>query len=188
MTVTELAPPVSDEDRSRVVDRIRTVAAEALDLEEFESLVEAAWAAPSWSALEAVAARAPLPPPPDPSCETVAAVGWPTRRGQGWQPPDVVLATAVLGNVVVDLTEASWDGRPVRIEASVVMGGAEVVVPHDVHVELRRWAWWGSARVVGRSGGTPPADAPRVSVRAQTLAGSVVVRRHAFRGIRGRSS
>jgi hypothetical protein len=172
---------VTDGDRARVVERLRLVAIDALDLDDFSLLVEDAWRADTWSELHAIAARAPLPPPPDPSRESVVALGWPARRAGGWRPSAVVTASAFLGNAVLDLTEAEWDGRPVCIVASAVLGGVEVVVPHDVRVELSGWSFLGGVRVVGRRPQSQVGGHPLVSVRAQALAGSVTVRRHAFR-------
>jgi hypothetical protein len=173
--------PVMDDDRRWVVDRLHhLVATDAIDLDEFEVLVAAVWRADSFGELQAVQARAPLPPPPSPSRERVIGAFGGERRAGGWRPMPITAAVATFGNVRLDLTEAEWDGRMLCIDALAVCGGVEVVVPGGVDVTCE-----GSVVVDGpRSGGRVDAASPttpRVRVKAQSVLGHVSVRRHPFR-------
>jgi hypothetical protein len=182
--VVRYAPPyrvVDDTDRAAVIDRLRCVSADIEDLDRFGRLVEEAWRATTWSELAAVAAAAPPPPPPDPSLEVVTGMLGASRRAAGWSAPEVVMANAVLGTVLIDLTEASWDGSPLIVHANALAGGVHIVVPRDVRVRVDTAGRSRAVRVSGPRPSSLPTGCGEVAVRAQAFAGSVSIRRHPFR-------
>jgi hypothetical protein len=182
--VARPAPPhrlVDDVDRAAVIDRLRCVSADIEDLDRFGRLVEGAWRATTWSELADVAAAAPPPPPPDPSLEVVTGMLGASRRAAGWSAPGIVMATALLGTVLIDLTEASWDGSPLVVHANAVAGGVHIVVPRDVRLRVDTAGRSRSVRISGPRPASLPTGCGEVAVRAQAFAGSVSVRRHPFR-------
>jgi hypothetical protein len=79
-----------------------------------------------------------------------------------------------MGGADIDLRQAELQGPEATITVYSVMGGAHVIVPEGVHVEL------GGLAIMGgkdhRPGKEPvPPGAPVVRVRAYTLMGGVSV-------------
>ncbi len=60
---------------------------------------------------------------------------------------------AMIGGVELDLTNAAIEAPPVTIEATVIMGGAEIKVPQDWTVEIEARAPWAALKT--RDTGTP---------------------------------
>ncbi len=190
----EVEPLVSDHDRELVVGRLRLAHAEGyLDLDEFGERAGRAYGARTRGELDAVVGDLPAPPPaPVPPEVRPATTRWVVgvlsgnrRRGR-WRPDATVRAVAVLGSVVVDLTEVDLDpdGRGVPEElvvvAVAVLGGVEVLVPEGVAVDLGGFAVLGGkdTRVPAS---TPGAAGPVVRVQARAVLGGVTVRSHRFR-------
>lgn len=173
--------PVTDADRQRVVARLcRVAGVDGFDLDDFEQRVTEVWQVHRMGDLERVAARAPAPPPPPIPREVVVAAMGARRRGGGWQPAPLTSVVAAFGNVRLDLTEASWDGRPLTVDAVAVCGGVEVLVPSGVEVRCEGTVAVAGRRAAGEASGSRPL-APRVHVVARALLGHVSVRRHPFR-------
>ncbi len=73
------------------------------------------------------------------------------RRG-AWKVPSRVEAHVMWGHCELDLREAEL-GPDTTIEAHVFMGHLEIVVPHDLKVEVRADAFAGSVESGGAGGG-----------------------------------
>ncbi len=94
-------------------------------------------------------------------------------RGR-WRPARETTAVAVMGNAVVDLQGAEFEGDELKLNAIAWMGGVEIIVPEGVDVELTGFAIMGD-RSMKLEGGVFP-DAPLVRVDAYAVMGSVEVR------------
>ena len=91
-------------------------------------------------------------------------------------------ATAVMGGVTVDLTEAEPHDHGARLGVTAILGGVDVIVPHGWLVELR-----GLPLLGGWDDTTDrtnlPSDAPRLDITALVVLGGVEVK-HARRWTR----
>ncbi len=193
----EVEPLVSDHDRELVVGRLRLAHAEGyLDLDEFGERAGRAYAARTRAELAEVVLDLPAPPPPPaapvvraPTTRWIVGVLSGNRRRGRWRPDATVRAVAVLGSVVVDLTDVDLDpdglGVPAElvVVAVAVLGGVEVLVPDGVAVDLGGFAVLGGrdARVPAPSVGTSGTAGPVVRVQARVVLGGVTVRSHRFR-------
>lgn len=195
----EVEPLVSDHDRELVVGRLRLAHAEGhLDLDEFGERAGRAYGARTRAELAGVVEDLPEPPPPPAPEVRVATTRWVVgvlsgnrRRGR-WHPDATVRAVAVLGSVVVDLTEVDLDpvgrGAPdeLTVVAVAVFGGVEVLVPEGVAVDLGGFAVLGGKDARVPAVGSGDLAGPVVRVRARAVLGGVTVRSHRFRrGFRG---
>lgn len=119
----------------------------------------------------------------------VAVMSESATRGR-WRPARQTTAVAVMGNAVVDLQGAEYEGDELKINALAWMGGVEIVVPEGVEVELSGFAVMGDRTMKVDDGPYLP-DAPLVRVDAYAVMGSVEVRhpkpkeRRAISGDRG---
>jgi hypothetical protein len=128
-------------------------------------------------------ARAAAPPQPlrlDSSRAVTAFFSKELRDGR-WVVPDRLLVTAIGGHVVLDLREALLQGRHTIVQATVVGGQLNLLIPDGVAVIITgtRGAERGRA-VDQRSGPVGPAgvaEQPLIEVRALTMLGQVRVHR-----------
>jgi hypothetical protein len=191
----EVEPLVSDHDREQIVGRLRLAHAEGyLDLDEFGDRAGRAYGARTRAELAEVVDGLPEPPPPPATpAAGLATTRWivgvlsGNRRRGRWRPDPTVRAVAVLGSVVVDLTEVDLDptgrGAPdeLVVVAVAVFGGVEVLVPEGVAVDLGGFAVLGGKDARVPAGGSAHAAGPVVRVRARAVLGGVTVRSHRFR-------
>ncbi|MEU6594281.1 DUF1707 domain-containing protein [Streptomyces sp. NPDC046881] len=144
----------SEEDRERVVERVRGAVADGrLPLEELDGRLTRVHGARTPGELRS------------------AAHGLPEL---GSVPPRFT-AWSMWGGGRLDLTEARFAARETVIRAVVLWGGTGIVVPDDIDVEVRGFGLFGvfggrGARRTGRPG------APRVVVKGIALFGAVVVK------------
>lgn len=103
----------------------------------------------------------------------VAIMSETDTRGR-WRPARETTAVAVMGNAVVDLQGAEFEGDELKLNAIAWMGSVEIIVPEGVDVELTGFAIMGD-RSMKLEGGVFP-DAPLVRVDAYAVMGSVEVR------------
>ncbi|MGA4954949.1 DUF1707 SHOCT-like domain-containing protein [Streptomyces lavendulocolor] len=104
-----------------------------------------------------------------------------TRRG-GWSVAREFTAAVFQGGGDIDLREASFEDREVVIRCFAVMGGIQVVVPPDLHVEVSGFGFMGGFDDRGAGEGTP--GSPRVRITGFALMGGVDVRRKERRSTR----
>jgi len=178
---------VSDADRERVAEVLRTAAAEGrLDLDEVDERLHSVYASRTYADLEPIVRDLPaasatpmpldgVPPRPDevaPSGWAVAVMSGFTRKGP-WVPPRMFNCFAFWGGGTVDLREAKLLYGEVKIRAFAIMGGVEVIVPEDAEVHINGVGLMGgfdpSAAGSGRHG------APRVVVTGFAFWGGVSV-------------
>ena len=123
----------SDADRDAVAERLREAAGDGrISLDELEERLGATYAARTYEDLEAVVADLPSPaalPARAAGDMRLTAVHRTVRRAGQWSVPGQVAATAVLGEVKLDFTDAELTSREVVVEARVVLGDVLLLVP-----------------------------------------------------------
>lgn len=203
----ELAEPeralpvrISDAERNRAVEFLRHHCGEGrLTLDEFSDRVGLVFEATTSTDLEAVTRD--LPAIPMPSAEpavarsssgerlrgvsrfTFACMGAGQRRGR-WRLEGHHLVVAFLGGCQIDLRGAEIIGDEVTITVVAFMGGAQVIVPEGVAVEVSGASFMGgkSTKInhkVPRMPGTP-----LVRVQAYPMMGGVGIRSRPSKAVR----
>lgn len=195
---------ISDAERHQVAELLRDAAGEGrLDLDELEERLEATYAARTYADLVPLTMDLPTQPPfgsdrtparpassspapsgsrplvtPGPEREShVAIMGGLSRKGDWVVPRDFSLF-AMMGGAELDLRRATFAAPEVVLTLNVFMGGAEVVVPPGVRVQME-----GTGIMGGYSGpsGLVEAelgpDAPVVRIRGVAIWGGVSVER-----------
>ena len=187
---------ISDDDRHRVAEVLRTAAGEGrIDLEELDERLEATYAAKTYAELVPITADLPaqatqpapaprrVPAVPGPAYQSSFAVMSETKRQGPWTVEDNHSAFCLMGSVVLDLREAHFTSRDVTITASAIMGEVKIVVNADTVVRLEGVPVMGEfteqrAKVEHQ----PRADSPVVRVKGFALMGSVNVQRKQMPG------
>lgn len=181
----------SDADRERIAERLRDAVAEGrLDMTEFEERLDLAYKARTHGELVPLVRDLPA------SSATPAADGdpaWPARIGKPatskgafafwsgfgrrgkWTVARNFTAAVLQGGGDIDLREASFEDREIVIRCFAVMGGIQVVVPPELHVEVTGFGFMGGFDDRGAGEGTP--GSPRVRITGFALMGGVDVKR-----------
>ncbi|HYO38538.1 MAG TPA: DUF1707 domain-containing protein [Nocardioidaceae bacterium] len=189
---------ISDEDRHRVAEVLRQAAGEGrIDLDELDERLEAAYSAKTYGELVPItmdlpvsgatglAAPQPAPRPeapasagPLPRLSGSVAVMSQTKRVGPWVVPDGHTAFALMGEVVLDLREARFEGREVTVNANAVMGEVKIVVNAGTSVVVEGVGVMGEyTEQRAKVPFDPRVGGPVVRVRGLALMGSVHVRR-----------
>jgi hypothetical protein len=169
---------VSDADRERAVVSLRQHLLEGrLTPDEFAERVEAALRARVGADLARVqddlpAIRAQAPSGRRPTRFTMALLSHVRRRGRLRLRKRTVAAVA-LGDLDLDLREATIDLPQTAVTTFVAFGNADVYVPEGVNVVVGGLGIGGHRRDWGRDDDRP--DAPTVHVRAFSIFGTVDV-------------
>jgi hypothetical protein len=106
----------------------------------------------------------------------VALVGV-IRRTGAWLVPARVQVVSVLGDVHLDLREATLPGSEIEIRATCVVGGVEIIVPPDFHVIDDGVALVGGREVPPDTPESAKPGAPVLRVSGVSIIGSISVRR-----------
>jgi hypothetical protein len=173
--------------------RERTIAAlsdafaeDRLDVDDFEDRLALAYGAESIAGMEKVVsdleaprvALAPLAASPGAALRELEAVtaifGGVERRGR-WLLPPRLEVIAVFGGVVLDLREALFLAGRTEIHVVAVMGGAQVIVPPGVSLEVSGSAILGGFAQVDPAPGYPDREQPLLRVHGRTILGGVAV-------------
>lgn len=173
-------PLASDAERERVALRLRDAAADGrLTLEELTGRLDRAYAARTHSELDDVtrdlAAAAPARPATArrPRRSVTAVMSGSNVRGR-LRIDGTMRATAVMGGVQIDLTQAEIVNGEATISLIVCMGGVEIFVPPGVEVDAH-----GLVSIMGgHSVRVPaaPAYARVIRLRGVVVMGGVDVR------------
>ncbi len=187
---------VSDADRDQVAEVLRDAAGQGrLTLDELDQRLENAYAAKTYADLETVTRDLPAPGTaasagtapgattgfPDsrvggtPGSKVSVAIMSEARRSGQWVVPDVYVAVAFMGSVVLDLRQARFSQREVTIHAYTLMGGISVILPEDIEADISGIAFMGGFDQRASGPGAP--GAPRVKVIGFAFMGGVDVRR-----------
>jgi hypothetical protein len=178
---------ITSADRDAAEARLRqAVVDEVLTLDQFGDRMRAVLEARTRGDLQEATAGVPLAAEPRrrtrergtarparPQQNIVAIMSEASTRGR-WRPARETTALAVMGNAVVDLQGAEFEGDELKLNAIAWMGGVEIIVPEGVEVELSGFAIMGD-RSMKLEGGVFP-DAPLVRVDAYAVMGSVDIR------------
>lgn len=185
----------SDADRDRIADILREALAEGrLDAEEHGERIDAVYRAKTVGELEplvrdlpagpsAAPARTPSPAPAEdvPQGEQdnlVAVFSGHSRKGR-WRVGRRTNALCVFGGVDLDLTEAIFEHRQIRIHMVAVFGGADIKLPENVTVRCTGTGVFGGFDVDTQESTDP--DAPVVLVTGMAVFGGASVKRKAGR-------
>lgn len=114
---------------------------------------------------------------------SLAIMGGVERKGT-WTLPAEHTAVALMGGIEIDLRRASLQSHTSTIRAFAIMGGIDILVPEDVHVEIEglglmggfgeeSGSWKPDPRPVRQA----PPGAPVVRVTGLALMGGIGVRR-----------
>ncbi len=179
---------VSDADREQAVAVLREhLLAGRLTLDEFSERVEAALQARVGGELARLQEDLPSVssggsrPGRKPARLTAAVLGHVARRGR-FRLRRRTLAASALGDLDLDLREATIDEAQTTVTVLVAFGNADIYVPEGVSVDVTGMTIFGHRREWGRDTGRP--DAPVVQVRVLGCFGTVDVWRvpHDMRG------
>lgn len=191
---------VSHEERERVVERLRQAAGDGrLDIDELEERVERAMAAKTYADLQPLIADLPTQPAPAPQPRpgpvvpfTTAVGGTPAvnrsqailgeqRREGAWVVPSLYTATAIMGNVLLDLRQAAFATPEVTVACSVLMGEVKIRIAPDVTVIDEVTTILGESRQRSSRDLPPvPYGGPVLRVRGTVVMGEVRIERLAL--------
>ncbi|RIQ16679.1 LiaF domain-containing protein, partial [Jiangella rhizosphaerae] len=122
-------------------------------------------------------AQPPLPPsdgPVRPAERITSVLSNEKRRGR-WEVPARIDVTSILGEVVLDFTEAVVRTPEVEIQTAIVLGSLTLIVPEGIDVRLDEGTnILGERKMKLREPVTP--GAPVYRVRGFVLLGEVTVR------------
>lgn len=174
----------SDAEREAVVSRLGDAVAEGrLTLEEFSERMEKALGARTGGELVALTGDlpsgvVPARPPRAPRAKwQVSLVGDVTRRGR-WKVPADLRVLTLVGDAVLDLTQAELVSRDATITVAGLVGDLKIVVPHAVNLDLGGFVLVGDRTEEAASSSAPAwADnlGPLLRIRLFALVGDVKV-------------
>jgi hypothetical protein len=174
----------ADTDRIQIAQLLAEAAEQGrLQMNEYEDRLTKAYAATTYRELDqlradlpgaAVSARRGGNCNPAPSTLLLAIMSGFERRGR-WNVPKKLTTVTFWGSGVVDLRYADFTSPEVEIHAYSIMGAQTILLPPEVHVEIRGHGVMGNFDhgVVGE--GTR--GAPHVKIRGFSLWGGVGIKR-----------
>ena len=183
---------ISDADRHTVSELLRNAAGEGrLDLDELDERLEQAFAAKTYADLIPITAdlhpassvSASLEPRSDsgtlavgPGPASSTAILGDCKRQGAWHVPPTHASFALMGDVLIDLREATLSSRETTINASTIMGEVKIVVPAHFNVVVDGTPIMGEYK---QGKDKVPAeigpDSPTIRVKGIALMGSVSV-------------
>lgn len=185
----------SDADREKVARVLQQAHGEGrLDLHELDERLAAVYASKTYGDLVpltadlGVPAPAVLPVPVQHHAPASRIGGTPgsavsfafwsgvERRGE-WVVPPTHAATAIMGGVVLDLTQARFTQHETTINAYALMGGVEIIVPEDVTVRVDGVGFMGAFEDSTHKGAPTIPGGPVVRVTGFAMMGGVEVKR-----------
>jgi hypothetical protein len=178
--MSQPAVRASDADRERTVELLRHHSVDGrLTLEEFAERMARAYDAKTQDELEQLTRDLPVETTASPARRRratrwiVSVMGGVNRRGR-FRLGAHTYAVAIMGGMNVDLRQAELEEPEVTITVVSFMGGANIIVPEGVDVELTGIAIMGGKSY--RPGKQPPPPgAPLVRVRVFSVMGGVSV-------------
>ncbi|MGW7367132.1 DUF1707 SHOCT-like domain-containing protein [Streptomyces sp. NPDC054841] len=191
----------SDAEREQIAERLRDAVAEGrLDMEEFEERLDATYKARTRGELEPLVRD--LPAPGGSSAAPLAAVpaadgavDWSRRVGQPptstgafafwsgfmrrgtWTVGRTFTAVALQGGGEIDLRDANFEDREIVIRCFTLMGGIQVTVPPELHVEVKGFGFMGGFDEKDVDEAVIAPGSPRVVITGFALMGGVGVER-----------
>ncbi len=192
-------PAPSEGEREAAVERLRAhYVRDDIDVEEYERLLDVAWAAESRTDLEEVFSRLPALPeserPParneaeDRRAPALASPGEQKERGWqvaimsgsdrkgSWVPPKKLVSFALMGGCGIDFREARLGPGVTEVTILAVMGGVEVIVPPGVTVEANGLGIMGGFDGYSQTVNRRDSSAPILRIRGLAVMGGIEVR------------
>jgi hypothetical protein len=184
---------VSDAEREQVAERLREAAGQGrITLDELDTRLEANYAAKTYAELAEITRDLPVQGSAElamtgsgafpaeriggtPRRRLCVAIMSGVRRKGPWVVPPVCTAVAFMGGVDMDLREARFSERKVKIQAFALMGGVNVVVPEDIEVDVAGIGLMGGFDHNASGSGVP--GAPCLRVTGFAMMGGVSVKR-----------
>jgi hypothetical protein len=190
---------ISNADREKVAQILHTAMAEGrLELSELEERLDAVYAAKTFSDLEPITRDLPVQAPhtavgppvggpvpmPAPSArivpgvptgprQSIAIMSGVERKGE-WVVPEHHTVIAVMGGVDIDLRRARFEAPETTIQIFAFMGGVDIKVPEDVHVQVDGVGFMGAFE--DKTVGTGAPGRPVVRITGFAMMGGVSVR------------
>ncbi|MFI7059096.1 DUF1707 SHOCT-like domain-containing protein [Streptosporangium canum] len=171
----------SDEDRDRATRRLQEAAAAGrIELGELDQRLTEIYEAKTRGELAHAGRGLPEPTRADllvvrdePSSHFAMSVfGWFSRTGR-WVAPRVFTSLSMFGGGEIDLRDARFADREIRVRAFALWGYTEVIVPDDVEVEVKGFGLFGA---FDRSAVRRERGAPRIVISGLALFGGVGTR------------
>ena len=181
MSEASTPPAALEPIRQKVIDQLcERFAQDVIPVTEFERRVDLAHKAETPSDLAALLSDLPQPanlPATTAGIEVasrpltqspakvkerdvmVGIFGGASRRGR-WTPAEKIYAGGIMGGVELDFREAILPPDGVEVTVIAVMGGAEIIVPPGVHVDMGGVAIMGGFDHTADEGVMPNPDAP----------------------------
>jgi Domain of unknown function (DUF1707) len=174
--VTDPEIRASDAEREQVAERLGAAVGEGrLTLAEFSERADQVYAARTRADLDPLTADLPATAAATagdaPTSWQVSPIGGVRRRGR-WRVPRRTVSVGIIGGMDLDLSEAEFAAREVRILRVGIIGGINVRVPPGVRVEVGGFSVLG-----GHDVRMPPpaAGAPTLRLTVFSLIGGVSV-------------
>ncbi|OUC99674.1 DUF1707 SHOCT-like domain-containing protein [Streptosporangium minutum] len=168
----------SDGDRDRATRRLQEAAAAGrIELDELDQRLTEIYEAKTRGELAHAGRGLPEPTRADllvvrdePSSHFAMSVfGWFSRKGR-WVAPRAFTSLSVFGGGEIDLRDARFADREIRVRAFALWGYTEVIVPDDVEVEIKGFGLFGA---FDRSAVRRERGAPRIVISGLALFGGV---------------
>lgn len=183
--MSPLVMRASDADRDQVAELLHAAYAEGrISYDEHDDRVAAALAAKTFDQLEDLTVDLVPVAPNRPSVidvsrpsgepDRVVSLVSDTKRVGPWRVAPVTQAQAVIGSVLLDLTDATFEAPVVEIQCAVFMGDVKIRVRPGTHVRMEASGIIGDTSVKGI--GEPDPTMPTVVVRGTAVIGDISVR------------
>lgn len=187
----------SDRDRDQVAEVLREAAAEGrLSMDELDERLDLVYGAKTYAELVPITAdlpaagthQVPAPAasptagyPPDrfggqPAGSIAVAVMSGFARKGNWVAPKEMTAVAIMGGGEIDLRDARFAEPTITIHAITIMGGIQITVPEDAHVQVNGFGLMG-AFDDSRAAGEGAPGGPHIIVNGFAFMGGVGVER-----------
>ncbi len=177
--------------RERAIAQLsEAFAHDEIGVDEFERRLTLAHRAEDLAAIEATVHDLAAPPPtesivPAPSHamtpaferdrDRVLAIFGGVERHGTWTLPRQLQASAIMGGLVLDLREAAISPGVSEIHVTAIMGGAQIIVPPNLAVEVSGTAIMGGFAHIERAPAQRDPQQPVLRVHGIALMGGVAV-------------
>lgn len=191
---------VSDADREQVNERLREAAGQGrITLDELDTRLDETHTAKTYAELALITRDLPVEGSAalamsDTGAYPVKRIGGTPRRKLSlailsgarrngiWVVPPIYTAVAFLGGVEMDLRDARFSEREVKIRVFALLGGVHIVVPEDIEVEVAGIGIMGEFDHKETEPSMP--SAPHLRVTGLAIMGGVSVKRKAKKSLR----
>lgn len=171
----------ADTDRIQTAQLLTDAAAQGhLNLSEYESRLNRAYAAETYGELDRLSADLPGIAnirrgacKPAPSTLLLAILSGFQRRGR-WNVPQKLTTFTFCGGGVIDLRYADFTSPVVNIRAYSILGGQTILLPPEVNVEVDGAGVMGGFEHVAGQGSR---GAPKIRIRGFAFWGNVGIKR-----------